>query len=643
MSFSRGPAKDPFTRPASRVAPPGPIQPGLSGVRIWEEKPPAAREPVTAGVRPPQRRPPAARMEPSAERPPEVMAPSGFITRYPAYIIGFFVVCFGYLLFLQTQPEVVSTSFWPGGFLRAVDDALTFSGAAVCAVVSLRTAFKLRREMLTSLPGMMVRRAWLGWLFIGCAAITYSIGQFIWTGFDAQTSSFPYPAIYDPFYLAVYPFGWVGIALLIPRIGSAAGRTRLLLDAGIVVASALALSWYFILGPTILGLSGTPLQKIVSLAYPLGDLSLCVASALLIFGPAGVSRLSGPIWRVGIGVTILAITDSLYGFFQILGTYHTGFLQDGGWPVAWLFVGWGALVYPAALASLTGQRLPAEQTRKTLMTTTNAVVRSALPITITLFTCILLSLEVALRGTAPLAQIVVVCAILFVMPIIRQVLTLVDNLILNDRLRVALGQSQQAFQQSQQELVQTSTRAQQYDELRASIEDLQSVHAKLARGDLSVRAHVDGPLSPVAQSLNLLIERLQRWAQFEQANRTLEEEANRLREILDELSEGHLAPLPTARSILPTGAALVSSLRLQRQLAVRFLRMREGLEMLGTRWKLSKDAVRQAEQLLRQAPSNQEVLAALEALTQVEQKLDSNQAILQDFWMQTKAYQDSAP
>ena len=106
------------------------------------------------------------------------------------------------------------------------------------------------------------------------------------------------------------------------------------------------------------------------------------------------------------------------------------------------------------------------------------------------------------------------------------------------------------------------------------------MHAKLARGNLGVRARVDGPLSPVAQSLNLLIERLQRWAQFERSNRVLESEANRLREVLDELSEGHLTPLPGSRSTLPTGAALVSTQRLQRHLALRFGRLREALDIL---------------------------------------------------------------
>jgi hypothetical protein len=636
MPYSGRPTKDPFPQSRSMPAASRPAQ-GDSEVRVWEDTshlatqgepiPSRSSHPPTSAVRP----------QGSAAIAQDEEAGRGRSNYYPMLLVAFFLVFFGYLLFLQTRNDVTTN-----GALRGISDIFVLVGAAVCVVACGMTALRLRSMQATS-AGLMARRAWIGWLCLGGSALFYSIGQIIWTTYDAKTSNFPFPATYDYFYLAVYPLGWVGIALLIPRSGSAAGRTRLLLDACIAVASALAISWYFILGPTISTLGGSTLEKIVALAYPLGDLSLCVAAAFLIFGPSGVLALSGSIWRLGIGVTILAITDSLYGYEQLSFSYHTGLLQDVGWPMAWLFIGWGALLYPDGLARLTGQRLPDEAMgRKSRLSTTSAAVRAITPMVLALATCALLVLEIALKGGAPLIQVMLVCAGLFLLPVIRQLLTLVDNFVLNDRLRTALDQSQQAFQRSQQELLRTSTRAQQYDELREGIEDLQAVHAKLARGDLAARARVDGPLSPVAQSLNLLIERLQRWAQFEQSNRILESEGNRLREALDELCEGRLAPLPASRSTLPTGAALVSTQRLQRSLAVRFGRLREAMDTLGTRWKLSKDTVRQAQQLLKEGGANQQTLAAQEALFQLEQRLDSNQSLLQDIWLQMKAYEQGA-
>jgi hypothetical protein len=559
---------------------------------------------------------------------------------YPVLMGVFFLVFVSFLLYLQTRIDIGDN-----GTLRGVSDGFVLLGSAVCTLACWLTAIRLYR-MKSAAAGLMAGRAWIGWALLGTAALGYSIGQGIWTWYDAHYTSatLPFPAIYDPFYLSVYPLGWVGVALLIPRGGTAAARTRLLLDAGIAVASALAITWYFILGPTLQGLSGSPIEKTVALAYPLGDLSLCVAAALLLFGPSGVGALSGSLGRLAIGVTWLAITDSLYGYLQLQGAYHTGLLQDIGWPMSWLFIGWAALIYPAAIARLTGQRLSDEQmTRATRLTTAGAAIRAITPTLLAVLTCAVLLLEVALRTPPLLIQVVFVCAGLFLLPIIRQALTLVDNLILNERLRRALGQSQQAFQRSQQELMSTSSRAERYDELRAGIEEIQAVHAQLARGDLSARANVRGPLSPVAQSLNLLIERLTRWAQYEQMNRALEHEADQLRLVLDQLSDGRAGPVPTSRNSLSTGNALLSAARLQRQLGIRFERLRETLDQLGRRWRTSIETVQRAREALNDpGAGRQQLQTAHEALLHVELGLVSNQALLQEVWNQAGGYVQGA-
>jgi hypothetical protein len=550
----------------------------------------------------------------------------------------FFVAFLGYLLYEKALGDTLLQA--DHNSVRSISDLFVAVGSGICAVICFQTARKLRIAH-TSTAAIMAGRASLGWLFLGAAATTYTIGQIIWTGFELNYTIVPFPSFYDPFYLLVYPLSWVGIALLIPRGGSAAGRARLLLDSAIVVACAIAIFWYFILGPTIAQLGDSAILKFVSLAYPIGDLSLVVAAAFLLFGPSGTFVMVRPLGRLTIGVTWLAFTDALYGYSQLQGTYHTGLLQDIGWPMSWLFIGYAALIYPASLALATSEQFPqALSARRSRFTTYGSAMRATTPMALTLITCAMLGFAVVSQNVAPLSQIIVVSVILFILPITRQLLTLVDNIALNDRLRVALGQSQQAFQMSQQELLRTTTRAAQYDELRGGIEDIQTVHAQLAKGDLHVRARVEGPLTPVAQSLNLLIERLQRWAQFEQTNKVLEGEAATIHEALDKLNEGRLANFPTSRSTLATGAALVSLLRHQRTLVQRYGRLREAVGTLGTRWKAAKDGAHEAQRLL--APGNatpENILAARDALFQIEQKLDSNMAALQELWLQTKPYE----
>jgi hypothetical protein len=553
---------------------------------------------------------------------------------------GFFVAFLAYLIYLQTRTDVADN-----GTLRSISDLFVLFGAATCTVVCWYTAVRLRN--MQSNAGMLAGRAWISWACLGGAAFTYSVGQAIWTWYDGHyiSSQLPFPAIYDPFYLSVYPLGWIGIALLIPRGGTAAGRTRLLLDAGIAVASVLAISWYFILGPTIGYLSGSTIEKIVALAYPLGDLSLAVAAALLLFGPSGTPALNGALGRLAIGVTLLAVTDSLYGYLQLQGVYHTGLLQDIGWPMSWLFIGFAALVYPQAVVRLTGQRLTNDELRSnSRLNTTGAAIRAITPIVIAVITCAVLLLVVALRNVAPVAQVVIVCAGLLLLPVIRQLLTLIDNMLLNERLRVALGQSQEAYQQSQQALMATSSRAERYDALRAGIENLQAVHAQLAHGDLSARAVVQGPLTPVAQSLNLLIDRLNNWVKFAQVNRVLEGEADQLREMLDRLSQGQVTSLPPTHSSLATGAALLSAGHLQRQLSLHFGRIRGTLSQFGRTWNNAAQSVQGMRYLLQQQAtmSNQSDMKALhDSLSQIERELENNRTLIQDIWRDASVYAQS--
>lgn len=548
----------------------------------------------------------------------------------------FFVIHFFYLLYLQTRGDVADNRG-----LRVTSDVLVFIGALICTVTCIYVARKFLALRRTS-TDILVRRAWLAVAFLGCSAAVYTIGQGIWTGYEAiyPTSQFPYPAVYDFFYLAVYPFSWIGLAFLVPRNSTAAGRARLVLDAATAVLSFLAVTWYFILGPTIAALTGSSLEKFVSLAYPLGDLSLCVSAAILLFGTASRSVLSAMIGRLALGVTVLAATDTLYGYFQLQGVYHTGFLQDIGWPMSWLFIGWAMLTYLNDLANVSAQRHPAEAMASRL-NRTGAATRAIAPMVIALLTCGLLLLVVGVRNTAPLIQVVVVCAGLFLLPLVRQALTLIDNLMLNERLRVALGQSQQAFQQSQQELLTTASQAELYEELRTGIHGLQKVHAALARGDMGVRAQVAGPLSPVAQSLNLLIERMNRWSQVLQQNRIMEHEAGQLTYELEKLGEGQLVLQRSTRpSAFPTGAALSGSMSLQKRLQWRFQRLNDTAQQLTSHTHTLVEVIARLRQALLDRPLPQQQVEQL--VGQLERGLANNQNILQELQQRTDVYLDLA-
>ncbi|MBE3559948.1 MAG: methyl-accepting chemotaxis protein [Ktedonobacteraceae bacterium] len=539
-----------------------------------------------------------------------------------------------YLGFLHLRPDIRSTNAG-----RVVDDSFILLGEIIILIAcgyALSRIQQLKHDRYKS----VVRRATFAVLFLAASALSNSIGQVFWIWYDATLNAVPYPAIDDAFFLANYPFFFIGIALLIPRGGSFAGRARVLVDAGTLVLSVLAIFWYFVLGPTLAALSGSALVKTVSLAYPLSDLAASVAAILLYFNPFTETAPQRTLVRLTLGVACSAISNMIYGYLQASGVYYTAMFIDVGFPLTWMLIAWAIFSYPADVARMVEERLERARhapSRPHLSSRISAIFRTILPLFFTLLTCILLLLAVAMRGGAPLEQVILVCAGLFLLPVVRQSLTLTDNMMLNERLRVALDQSQQAFQQSQNELVSTTLRAEHLEQLLASIRDLQQVHARLAHGDLQARAVVQGPLAPVAQSLNLLIERMNRWLQAGQTNQTLTREAEQLCYALEQLSEGKIAQnISPQHSPLPTGNALLLTGRLQMRLSMHFQRQRETLRLARKRVETMKDVIKQVRSNMQKEAKDYS--KEEQVLSIIERGLANYELLLQELWNSSNIY-----
>src|ERR1700688_4778924 len=176
-----------------------------------------------------------------------------------------------------------------------------------------------------------------GWYLIASAQALFVAGDVL--AYNYKTlfgGALPFPSIADPLYLAVYPITVAGLLLLIR--GRNPGRDwASLVDSLIVTIGLALLSWVFLIAPyahdTTLHL-GT---KLVSIAYPLGDiLILGVAVRMAV----GVGRRS-PAYYMMLGAIVAVLaTDSVYGWILLHGAYRPGDPLDGGWIV--YYVLWGA-------------------------------------------------------------------------------------------------------------------------------------------------------------------------------------------------------------------------------------------------------------------------------------------------------------
>ena len=157
----------------------------------------------------------------------------------------------------------------------------------------------------------------------------------------------PFPSIGDASYIAMYPVMLAGLLMLVRRRSN--GRDRSSLIDGLILTVGLALpSWVALIAPYLhaddLGLIG----KLVSVAYPVGDVIL-LGGAVRLALDAG--RREPAFYLLSGSIALLLVTDFVYGVLTLHGTYsHTMLWLDVGWIGSYLL--WGAAGLHPSMARL---------------------------------------------------------------------------------------------------------------------------------------------------------------------------------------------------------------------------------------------------------------------------------------------------
>ena len=186
-----------------------------------------------------------------------------------------------------------------------------------------------------------------GWvpLLFAVGIFCQCIGQIIYTYYDMHHWA-PFPSWADVGYLSTFPFLLLGILLLPIRPLSGITRSRVSLDAFMIMTALVTFSWYFVLGPTMLQGDETVLAKIAGSAYPFFDLVL-IFCVLRISFRTNISALRAVVLLLSAGLIIVVITDSIYDYQTLQGTYVNG-LQDVGWPIGYMLIGLAAQAFNIA-------------------------------------------------------------------------------------------------------------------------------------------------------------------------------------------------------------------------------------------------------------------------------------------------------
>jgi hypothetical protein len=278
-------------------------------------------------------------------------------------------------------------------------------------------------------------------VLLGMGILSYALGQMIFTYYELVLHRAPpFPSLADIGYLIEYPFFLLGILLLPARPIPVASRARIALDGLMTMTAAVTFSWYFILGPVVQQGSETVLAKIVAMAYPLADIVLITCLLILALRPSEYA-LRRAVYLLALGLIFLVVADSIYGYQTLNQSYVTGTILDVGFPVALMLIGLGAFVVRLAPAVA-----PDETPRATTRLAGQGVWHSLLPYALVPAVGILAiyAWRTSAGGGGSLAAGVYIGgAVLICLVLLRQVLTIVENTRLYNRLQGTYLQMEQ--------------------------------------------------------------------------------------------------------------------------------------------------------------------------------------------------------
>jgi diguanylate cyclase (GGDEF)-like protein len=173
------------------------------------------------------------------------------------------------------------------------------------------------------------------WYLFAAAQACSGCGDVLWTVYAEILHLDPFPSTADVLYLASYPLFTLGLFLLIR--GRTSGRDVAgLLDASIIASGLGLLSWTFLMQPIAADDALSPVETLVSLAYPVADVLLIAMLARLITTPGARTR---SYQLLTLGLLLVLGADVAYAVLNALSSYDGG-LPDAGYMLS--YACWGA-------------------------------------------------------------------------------------------------------------------------------------------------------------------------------------------------------------------------------------------------------------------------------------------------------------
>jgi diguanylate cyclase (GGDEF)-like protein len=220
----------------------------------------------------------------------------------------------------------------PGGThqTRTIDDLGELVAAVIAAV-----AGGWRASQLSG-------RARLSWAFLGAGSAAWAVGEGLWSYYELISGrETPFPSWADAGFLLFPALALVGLLVRPSSAFARQGRIRVALDALLVSASLVVISWVSALGEVYRAGADTWFAASVALAYPGTDIVLLTVAVIAIAFSRTEHR-SGLV-TVVVGIVFLTVGDSGFAYLTAKGTYGEVNLIDAGWVAGFLALALAAI------------------------------------------------------------------------------------------------------------------------------------------------------------------------------------------------------------------------------------------------------------------------------------------------------------
>ncbi len=219
------------------------------------------------------------------------------------------------------------------------ESAMIFSDL-ISPIIGILAAFSL--FYVAKISGKQQRRVQIAWIILGVSVLFFVIGDITWGIMELIIHQEPFPSVADFFYLSFYPLFALGIYYL-PWVSlSGNEKLKLVIDTAILIITFGLILWIFLVIPT-LNSNDALLGSIISIAYIIGDIVLLFALIRILFNNFK-NTYCGPLILLGTGIIAQIVTDTVFSYQSLHGTYSTGGLLDTGWVLCFIFIGLAAIL-----------------------------------------------------------------------------------------------------------------------------------------------------------------------------------------------------------------------------------------------------------------------------------------------------------